>query len=91
MLYEHNVNLRFKSKWADELSVKLRKLMIVYQENLYHTQELQKRAHNKATKPRSYVSSNKIWLNSIYMKTKQNQKLEVKFFGLCRVLHPVNK
>ena len=65
--------------------------MIVCQENLHHTQELQKRAHNKGIKPRSYAPSDKVWLNSKYIKTKQNQKLEAKFFGPFRVLHPVGK
>ena len=33
----------------------------------------------------------KVWLNSKYIKTKQNCKLEAKFFGLFRVLHHVGK
>ena len=39
----------------------------------------------------SYVLGDKVWLNSKYIKTKQNQKLEAKFFGLFWVLHPANK
>ena len=65
--------------------------MIIYQENLHHAQELQKQAHNKGVKLRSYVPSDKVWLNSKYIKTKQNRKLEAKFFGLFQVLHPVRK
>ena len=38
-------------------------------------------------KPKSYVTSNKVWLISKNIKTKQNQKLEAKFFGPFRVLH----
>ena len=30
-------------------------------------------------------------MNSKYIKTKQNRKLEAKFFGPFRVLHPVGK
>ena len=30
-------------------------------------------------------------MNSKYIKTKQNRKLEAKFFGPFRVLHPVEK
>ena len=48
-------------------------------------------ADNKSTKPRSYAPGDKVWLNSKYIKTKQNRKLEAKFFGLFRVLHPVGK
>ena len=65
--------------------------MIVCRENLHHAQELQKRAHDKGVKPRSYASGNKVWLNSKYIKTKQNRKLEAKFFGPFRVLHPIGK
>ena len=42
-------------------------------------------------KPKSYVPGHKVWLNSKYIKTKQNQKLKAKFFGLFRVLHLVGK
>ena len=65
--------------------------MIVCQENLYHVQELQKRAHNKGVKPKSYVSDDKVWLNSKYIKIKRNRKLEAKFFGPFWVFYPVEK
>ena len=60
---------------AKKLSGKLRKLMTICQENFHHAQELQKQAHNKSVKPKSYTSGDKIWLNSKYIKTKQNRKL----------------
>ena len=65
--------------------------MTVCRENLHHAQKLQKRAHNKGVKPRSYASGDKVWLNSKYIKTKHNWKLEAKFFKPFRVLHPVGK
>ena len=65
--------------------------MTVCQKNLHHGQELQKRAHNKDVKPKSYASGNKVWLNNKYIKTKRNRKLEAKFFGPFQVLHPVGK
>ena len=37
------------------------------------------------------IPSNKVWLNSKYIKTKQNRKLEAKFFGPFQVLYPVAK
>ena len=91
MSYKEDVNPCSKSKSADELSAELRELMIVCRENLHHAQELQKRAHDKGVKPRSYAPGDKVWLNSKYIKTKQNRKLEAKFFGPFRVLHPVGK
>ena len=60
MLYKEKVNSRSMSKSADELSAELRELIIVYWENLYHAQKLQKRAHNKGVKPRSYVPNDKV-------------------------------
>ena len=78
--FEKDTNPRFQSKTADKLSVELQELIIVYWENLYYAQDVQKQAHDKGVKPRSYFLGNKIWLNSKYIKTKQNQKLETKFF-----------
>ena len=91
MLYKENVDLRSQSRSADKLSAELRELMIVCRENLHYAQELQKRAHNKGVKPRNYAPDEKIWLNSKYIKTKRNRKLEAKFFVPFRVLHPVEK
>ena len=39
-------------------------------------------AYNKDVKPKIYVFNNKIWLNSKYIKIKQNEKLKAKFFRL---------
>ena len=89
--FEEDTNPRSKSKTAKELSSKLKELMTVCWENLHHAQELQKQAHDKSFKPRSYAPSDKVWLNSKYIKTKRNRKLEAKFFGPFRVLHPVGK
>ena len=91
MLYKEDVNPRSQSKLPDELSAELRELMIVCQENLHHAQELQKQAYNKGVRPWSYALGEKVWLNSKYIKTKRNRKLEAKFFGPFRVLYPVGK
>ena len=91
MSYKEDVNSCSQSKLADELLAELREVMIVCQENLYHTQELQKRIHNKRVKPWSYAPGKKVWLNSKYIKTKRNRKLEIKFFEPFRVLHSVGK
>ena len=63
--------------------------MIVCRKNLHHIEKLQKQAHDKVVKARSYAPSDKLWFNSKYIKTKWNRKLEVKFFGPFRVLHLV--
>ena len=49
----------------------------------------QKRAKNKETKPRNYTPNKNIWLNSKYIKTKCNSKLEAKFFRHFQVFHLV--
>ena len=89
--FEENTNFCFNSKSANKLLAKLWELMTVCRENILHAQELQKQAHNKNVKPRSYVPGNKVCLNGKYIKTKQNQKLEAKFFQLFWVLHLVAK
>lgn len=89
--YKEDVNLCSKSKSANEFLVELKELMTIYHENLYHAQELQKQAHNKSVKSRSYTLSNKVWLNRKYIKTKCNCKLETKFFNLFQVLHLIEK
>ena len=91
MSYKEEVNSRSKSKSANKLSAELKELMIICQENFHHTQKLQKQAHNKGVKPRNYASHDKVWLNSKYIKTKQNRKLKAKFFGPFWVLHPIGK
>ena len=91
MLYKEEVNAYFKPKSIDKLSTELKKLIIVYQKNLYHAQQFQKQAYNKRVKPWSYALINKIWLNNKYIKTKHNCKLEAKFFGLFRVFYPIGK
>ena len=91
VLYEEDGKPRSQSKLANKLSAELRELIIVCRENLYHTQELQKRAYNKGVKPQSYSFGKKVWLNSKYIKSKRNQKLEAKFFGLFWILHPIGK
>ena len=78
--FEEDTDSCFRSKTAKELTSELRKLMTVCRENLHHAQELQKQAHNKGVKPRSYAPGDKVWLNSKYIKTKRNRKLEAKFF-----------
>ena len=70
--FEEDTNLCSQLKTADKLLAKLQKLMTVCQENLYHAEEFQKKAYDKGIKPRSYAPSNKVWLNSKYIKTKQN-------------------
>ena len=91
ILYKDIINPCFKPKSADELLAKVRELIIICKKNIYHTQKLQKRAYNINVKPKNNVSSNKIWLNSKYIKTKQNKKLKVKVFRLFEVLHQVGK
>ena len=81
MSYEEDVNPCSQSKLADKLLAELGELMIVWQENLHHAQEFQTRTHNQGVKPRSYAPGEKVWINSKYIRTKRNRKLEAKFFG----------
>ena len=91
MSYKEDVYPHSQSKSADKLLAELRELLIVCRKNLYYAQKLQKRTYDKGVKPRSYTSGKKVWLNSKYIKTKRNRKLEAKFFGPFQILHPVGK
>lgn len=89
--FEKDIDPRSRSKTVDELSAELRELMTVCRKNFLNAQKLQKQAHNKGIKPKSYTPGDKVWLNSKYLKTKQNRKLKAKFFGPFRMLHLVGK
>ena len=89
--FEENTNLCSWSKLAHKLSAELQDLMTVCQENLHYAQDLQKWAHNKGVKLRSYAPGDKVWLNSKYIKTKRNQMFETMFFWLFQVLHLIEK
>ena len=60
MSYKDDIDPRSKFKSADKLSTELRELMIVCKKNLYHAQELHKRAYNKDIKLKSYIFNNKV-------------------------------
>ena len=70
--FKKDTDPRFQSKIIDKLLTKLWELMTICRENLHHAQKLPKQAHDKGVKPKSYASSDKVWLNSKYIKTKQN-------------------
>ncbi len=89
--FKEDVDPRSRSRSANELAEELRELMEVCCQNLFHAQELQKRAYDKGVKSRSYAPGEKVWLNSKYIKTKRNKKLESKFFRPFQVLHVVEK
>ncbi len=91
VFFKEDVNPHSRSYSADELAEKLRELIEACYQNLFHAQELQKRAYNKRVKSQSYATADKVWLNSEYIKTKRNKKLESKFFGPFRVLHALGK
>ena len=88
--YKEDIDARSTSKQANELTKQFRNLMVAYRKNLQHAQKLQKQAHDKGFKLKSYAPSKKVWLNSKYTKTKCNWKWKVKFFKSFRVLHPVS-
>ena len=91
VFFKDDIDPCSRSCFANELTKELSELMEICQQNLLYAQELQKRAYDKGIKPWSYASGEKVWLNSKYIKMKQNRKLEAKFFGLFRILHPVGK
>ena len=79
--YKEDLDSRSQSKTAKKLSSKLRSLMAACQQNFYLAQKHQKQAHNKGVKLQSYAPGDKVELNSKHLKTKENCKLETKFFS----------
>lgn len=65
--------------------------MIFRRDNLHYAYEFQKKTHNTEVKPKNYTPGNKVYLNSKYIKTKYNRKLEAKFYELFQILYPVGK
>ena len=72
VFFEDECNARSRFSSANELVIDLRELRNVCRLNLLHAQDLQKYLHDKEVKPHSYAPSEKIWLNSKYIKTKRN-------------------
>ena len=91
MSYKEEVDPRSQSKSLDGLLAELRELMIVCRKTLHYIQKFQKHAHDKEVKSQSYILSKIVWLNSKYIKTKLNWKLETKFFGPFQMLHSIEK
>ncbi len=91
VLFEEDIDICLRSRSTIKLVKELRELIEVYCQNLFYAQELQKRAHDKGVKSRSYALDKKFWLNSKYIKTKKNRKLKSKFFRPFQVLHIVGK
>ncbi len=81
VFFEEDVDPCSRARSANELVEELRELIEVCCQNFLHAQELQKRAHDKGVKSCSYAPGEKVWLNSKYIKTKRNKKLESMFFG----------
>ncbi len=65
--------------------------MNIYKKNPQYIQKLKKQYYNKYVKLRNYILGKKVWLNSIYIKTKQNYKLKTIFFKPFRVLYLIKK
>ena len=68
--FEETTNFYFWLKKTNKLSAKLQKLMTICSKNLYYTQKLQKHVYDKGITSKIYTLSNKIWMNSKYLKTK---------------------
>ena len=84
VFFKNKCNVCSKSSSAKRLAMKLRELINIYCQNLLHAQDFQKRAYDKGVKPWNYTPSEKVWLNSKYIKIKRNRKLKAKFLGFFK-------
>ena len=60
VLFEENINFCLRYCFVEKLARKLRKPIEICYQNLFHIQELQKKAHNKRIKSSSYTLGKKI-------------------------------
>ena len=91
VFFEDNVNFYSSSYFANKLIEELRKLIDICQQNLLHNQKLKKRAYDRNVKLQSYALREMVWLNTKYIKTNQNEKFKVKFFGPFQILYLFRK
>lgn len=91
IFFEKDIDYCLKTHSAKKLDKKLKDLMSIYQQNLLYAQKLEKQAHYKNVKPRSYVSGKKIWLECKCIKTKWHCIFKNIFFDPFQVLHSVGK
>ena len=91
VFYEQVVDPRSKLKTKYQLATYLETVMSVYKKNSQHAHQFQKYSHDKIAKSKSYTPKVKVGLNNKYIKTKQNRKLEFKFYDSFRILYKVGK
>lgn len=80
VFFQKGINFYFQSKIVNRLFAKLRKIRTNCQKNIQYAQKLLKRDYTKSVYLKTYTFGNKIWLKNKYIETKQNWKLEAKFF-----------
>ncbi len=91
VFFKEDVDPYLRSRCTNKLVQWLRELIKVYCQNLLYAQELKKRAYDKRVKSCSHTQDEIVWLNSKYIKTKRNKKLENMFFKPFKVFHAVEK
>lgn len=74
------LNFYFKSKIVNKLVKKFEKLCTFLLKIFLLYIKTLKTSLYKNVKRKGYISSNKIWFNSKYIKIKQNYKFKNKFF-----------
>ena len=60
VFFEDDVDFCSRSCSANELTKELKELINIYQQNLLHAQELQKKIHDKSMKLQSYALGEKV-------------------------------
>lgn len=58
--FKDKVNFHTKSRLTNKLAKKLKELMSICQQILFHAQKLQKQAYDKRVKPCSYTPDDKV-------------------------------
>lgn len=91
MSWDEDVDPKSRSRAAVDNAKHLATLMGVCKEAILAAQETQATYANRHRKSREYSVGDYVWLNTKYIRTKRNRKLEFKNFGPFLITHVIGK
>lgn len=89
MSFNHDRDLRSKSRFPDKNAATVHELMKEFKVNLAESQKLQTIYYNKHVEKLSYGPEKFVRFIAYHIKTKQNPKLENKYLGSFQIVKAV--
>lgn len=81
---EDEVNLHLKYRSTTKLAKKLKHLISICQQNLYHVQELQKQANGKGVKPRAMHQAKRFGRIANTLEQSKIKSLKLSFLAFSK-------